>query len=130
MDISEEKLKRAKDKNQSVKFGDMQNASDFPDVIFDAIMSSHTLEHAHDPQTAVNNFKKVLKTKGKLFIVLPFPDPGSWNDNIHIGKYVLHTDGEDEDSVVSFFTNNGFSLVDKKIDTYREPEIWIVLEKD
>ncbi len=130
MDISEEKLKRASAKSQSVKFGDMQNISDFPEIVFDAIMSSHTLEHAHNPQAAVENFKKVLRPKGKLFVVLPFPDPGSWNDDIHIGKYALHTDGDDEQRVISFFTDNGFSLLDTIRDSYREPEIWIVLEKN
>jgi ubiquinone/menaquinone biosynthesis C-methylase UbiE len=130
MDISEEKLSRASEKGQSVKFGDMQKISDFPDIVFDAVMSSHTLEHAHNPKAAVDNFKKVLKPKGKLFIVLPFPDPGSWNDDIHIGKYALHTDGENEEQVISFFTDNGFSVLDKKRDSYREPEIWIVLEKN
>lgn len=130
MDISKEKLQRAIRKGQQVKFGDMQNINDFPDIKFDAIMSSHTLEHAYDPAMAVTNFYKQLKSKGKLFVVLPFPDPGNWNDDIHIGKYHLGTDGYDSNKVISFFTDMQFSVVDVKTDSYREPEIWIVLEKN
>lgn len=129
MDIAQDKLLRAKKKGGEVYFSDMHEIEEYPNYTFDAIMSSHTLEHAYDPEKVVLNFKNKLKDDGIIFIVLPFPDPGDWNKNIHVGKWILGTDGEDSQKVVSFFTELGFILLDVKIDDYREPEIWIVLKK-
>lgn len=129
MDISQDKLFRAKKKGGEVYFSDMHEIEEYPDYTFDAIMSSHTLEHAYDPEKVVLNFKNKLRNDGILFIVLPFPDPGDWNKNIHVGKWILGTDGEDSQKVISFFTELGFTLLDVKLDDYREPEIWIVLKK-
>jgi 2-polyprenyl-3-methyl-5-hydroxy-6-metoxy-1,4-benzoquinol methylase len=126
MDMAESKLEKAGD---SARFGDMHKAEDYPTKQFQNVLSSHTLEHAHDPSVVVENFYKILKPSGFLFVVLPFPDPGNWNDDIHVGKYILGTDGDDEDMVISFFTSRGFELVDKKRDDYREPELWMVLRK-
>jgi 2-polyprenyl-3-methyl-5-hydroxy-6-metoxy-1,4-benzoquinol methylase len=129
MDISEEKLVHAKNSKSEVYFADMHEINEYPNYTFDAIMSSHTLEHAYNPEKVVNNFKEKLRSNGKLFIVLPFPDPGDWNKDIHVGKWILGTDGDDKEKVISFFTNLGFDLIETKIDDYREPEIWIVLQK-
>lgn len=129
MDISEQKLSRARKRKQKAFFGDMHVIGNFPNVVFDAILSSHTLEHAHDPEIAVKNFYNKLCDEGMLFVVLPFPDPGEWNKDIHVGKWDLKTDGEDPDKVISFFINLGFTVVDTKTDDYREPELWIALKK-
>jgi len=129
MDIAEEKLIRAKKNKLDVYFADMHEIQEYPNYTFDAIISSHTLEHAYNPEKVVINFKDKLRKDGKLFVVLPFPDPGDWNKDIHVGKWMLGTDGEDKEKVISFFTDLGFILLDTKTDDYREPEIWIVLKK-
>ncbi len=129
MDMADEKLRIARSLMFSADKGDMHNRDDYPVMKFDAVLSSHTLEHAHTPSVVVDNFRDVLHHGGFLFVVLPFPDPGDWNDAIHVGKYALGTDGDDEDRVVEFFTSRGFELVEKKRDDYREPELWLVLKK-
>jgi SAM-dependent methyltransferase len=129
MDVSQDKLDRARKNKSEVYFADMHEIEEYPNYTFDAILSSHTLEHAHNPEKVIINFKNKLKNGGKLFIVLPFPDPGDWNKDIHVGKWILGTDGDNQEKVVSFFTDLGFNLIETKIDDYREPEIWIVLEK-
>lgn len=127
MDIAEEKLERAGD---HAFYGDMHNLEDFPGYEFNAILSSHTLEHAYNPGMVVGNFHAALLDGGFLFVVLPFPDPGTENSSIHVGKYMLGTHQDDEDFVVSFFTERGFRLVESKRDDYREPELWLVLRKE
>jgi 2-polyprenyl-3-methyl-5-hydroxy-6-metoxy-1,4-benzoquinol methylase len=130
MDIAEDKISRARGSQSEVYFADMHEIEEYPNYTFDAIMSSHTLEHAHSPEKVVINFRDKLRKDGKLFIVLPFPDPGDWNKDIHVGKWILRTDGEDQEKVISFFTDLGFTLLDTKLDEYREPEIWISLKKN
>ena len=127
MDIAEEKLQRA---GSHAFYGDMHKLEDYPGYEFNAVLSSHTLEHAHDPGLVVDNFRNALLDGGLLFVVLPFPDPGTQNDSIHVGKYVLGTHEDDEAKVVSFFTDRGFRLVESKRDDYREPELWLVLKKE
>ena len=129
MDIAKDKLSRAKRSGSEIYFADMHEIEEYPNYTFDAIMSSHTLEHAYNPEKVVINFRDKLRKDGILFIVLPFPDPGDWNKDIHVGKWLLGTDGEDKEKVISFFTQLGFTLLDMKTDDYREPEIWLVLKK-
>lgn len=126
MDMSDEKLQRA---GKFAYKGDMHNINDFREDKWDAVLSSHTLEHAYDPGIVIDNFYKVLNDSGLLFIVLPFPDPGDWNNDIHVGKYILGTDGNDTNRVVSFFTDRGFTLIESMTDNYREPELWLVFKK-
>lgn len=131
VDLSDSKLERAIKKGCSAQWADMHNLEIFEDGRFDAIISSHTIEHTHDPDKAVSELCRTLKRGGKMFIVLPFPDPGDWNIDIHIGKKILGTDlPGNEKAVIEFFTKKNMSLVEYKFDSFREPEIWICLIKN
>jgi ubiquinone/menaquinone biosynthesis C-methylase UbiE len=131
VDISEAKLERARDKGCSTQFADMHNLDLFDNQVFDAVISSHTLEHTHDPDRALSELCRVLKSGGKMFIVLPYPDPGDWNITIHIGKEILGTHApNNEEAIIAFFTNHGLSLIEHTLDSFREPEIWLCLLKD
>ena len=41
------------------------------DAIYDFVLSSHNLEHIANPIKALNNWKRVLKPRGLLLLVLP-----------------------------------------------------------
>ncbi len=104
----------------------------FKDGHFDIVYTSHVLEHAHDPKRVVKELHRILKLNGVLIIVVPFPDFGP--DECHCGKYQLRTDPTSADSmgatgIVDFFKNS-FSLLEYKLDQYREPEIWLRLKRN
>lgn len=94
------------------------------------VLSSHTLEHALDPSRVVAEFHRVLRPGGYMHIVLPFPDPGTHNRHIHVAKYQLGTDRKgNEAGVARFFTERGFTVTDTRTDDYREPELWLSLQR-
>ena len=95
-----------------------------------AVLSAHTLEHEMDPDKAVREFHRILKPGGTMHVVLPFPDPGHWNDHMHVGKRILGLDRLfGERNVIRFFTDRGFTLLSYDFDTFREPEIQISLSR-
>ena len=60
-----------------------------PESYFDAIFSSHTLEHVSDPVTQLKIFRRWLVDNGKLVLILPIePMPGvptkAEDDNLHL----------------------------------------------
>jgi len=129
VDLAEPKLERARKKNLKVFNSDMHDLSIFADHQFSVIICSHTLEHAYNPDKVIENFRRILKPGGLLFIVLPFPDLSN-NIDVHIAKDALGTSDEKdgENKLKSFFENRGFSIFEKKFDSYREPEIWLFLK--
>ncbi len=130
VELSQEKIERAKNYGYKVIQADMHKLKDFKDGEFDIIYSSHTLEHAYSPTIVLKEFHRILKNNGILKIVLPYPDLTRDNDEAHGGKYELHTNIEDNgESVVKFFEKFGFVLLDKKFDSFREPEIWLTFKK-
>ena len=44
-----------------------------PDNAYDFCISNHVLEHLEDPIKALNNWMRILKTKGLLFLSIPLP---------------------------------------------------------
>lgn len=99
---------------------------------FDIIYSSHSLEHAFDPDKVVRNFWELLGLFGRLFVVLPYPD--NINDKhrrkAHCGSKILGLDRRDQGTDTSdFFTKRGFALRLKEFNSQREAEIWLELEK-
>jgi len=91
--------------------------------LLDVIYSSHSLEHAHDPVRVLNNFHAMLKPGSLLFLVLPFPDTGP--ADAHCGKEVLGTDGENTERLNMVLAGCGFDVREQKLDSRREPEVWI-----
>lgn len=130
VELNETKASIALQGGFNVISADMHNLHNIDDKEFDVVYSSHTLEHAYEPGKVVNEFNRILKKTGLLIIVLPYPDLNIHNDEAHGGKYELGTNVIDNgETVVIFFKNKGFNLIEKTFDNFREPEIWLTLKK-
>jgi len=130
VDLAPAKAARARALGFQVEERDMHDLAVFTDGSFDAIVSSHTLEHAYAPARVLSELRRVLAARGLLFVVLPYPDTSPRNELAHPGKYELGTDRRDGGaSVTRFFEERGFQTLSRRLDTWREPEIWLSLEK-
>ncbi len=126
VELSAEKSRRSQGSGAPVVRGDMHDLSFLRDASFDAIVSSHTLEHAYEPKRVLVEFRRLLAPGGTLHIVLPYPDPGPRNELAHVGKYELGTDVEDGGSSVGRFIERvGFRVDSVTTDDRREPELWV-----
>jgi len=130
-ELCEEKVKLAKKSRFKVFAADMHDLPFHPSS-FDIIYSSHTLEHALDPNKVVQNFHDLLRLFGLLFVILPYPDDVSdeHRSKTHCGSKQLYLDVRDQGlTTVDFFLERGFALNSKQFNSLREPEIWLKLER-
>jgi SAM-dependent methyltransferase len=130
VELSREKAARARSSGFRVEERDMHDLSVLDDESFDAVLSSHTLEHAFEPGRVLAELRRVLVTGGALLVVLPYPDPGARNELAHTAKYELGTHRDDGAAAVTrYFTERGFELVSLRFDAVREPEVWMFFKK-
>lgn len=124
VELCKEKAKAARAHGHCVYSLDMHDLSSLAAEQYDLVYSSHTLEHAYDPARVLQGFRRLLKSQGRLLIVLPFPDSGPLD--AHCGKRILGTETDDGGAaVIQFISDQGFQLVRSKRDDVREPEIWL-----
>jgi SAM-dependent methyltransferase len=96
----------------------------------DIIYSSHTLEHSLYPHRAIKQFSSHLNEEGLLIVVIPYPDVKIESKDAHVAREILGSNiYDDAKSIIKYFAKNKFKVVDKFFDTFREPEIWLVLKK-
>lgn len=110
--------------------GDMHSLC-FKDSSFDIVSSFHTIEHAYDPAKLIQEFWRVLKPEGQLFVILPYPDSGDETD-FHCAKYELGTNILDQGkSVLKFFEENGFyvTIREDSRGMAQEPLLWLQFRK-
>jgi len=103
----------------------------FRENTFDIISSLHTVEHAYDPAKLLQEFWRILKPEGRLFVILPYPDSGNETD-FHCAKYELGTNILDQGkSVLKFFEANGFYITIKENSEglTHEPLLWLQFRK-
>lgn len=95
---------------------------------FDVVYSSHSLEHCHDPAVVIANFHRALKPRGRVFLILPFPDSGP--TDAHCGSDILGTRTDDGGAALQRWVSNlGFDVLTAETDSFRESEIWLRLGK-
>lgn len=129
-DINKKKLIKCRKTGYPLYLCDMHNLKSLKDNRYDIVYSSHTLEHAYNPATVISGFRRILKPKGKLYLVLPYPDYQYFNLMAHGAKFELGLNINDKGkTLISFITNLGFSLLSKEFNNYREPEIWLCFRK-
>jgi len=91
---------------------------------FDVIYCSHTFEHMLEPHRALWNLKGHAFDGADFFFILPYPDAG--DPTAHLASFDLGTRNEDGGvAVVRYFESRGLTLIEKKMDDFREPEIWL-----
>jgi len=89
---------------------------------FDIIWSSHSFEHMLEPHKALKRFKDLAKV---AFFVLPYPDKGD-NEIVHCASSEIGLRIDDGgETLKSWFRSHGASIIHSKLDSYREPEIWL-----
>ena len=118
----------ATDHRVPIYVGDMHERLPPPDGSVSIVLSSHTLEHAYEPAKVLAEFHRVLKPRGRLYVVLPYPDVAPQNEKAHGAKYELGTDIEDGgETVARYFETHGFRCEWKQTDNVREAEVWLGL---
>ena len=91
---------------------------------FEVIYCSHTFEHMFEPHRALWNLKEHAFDGADFIFILPYPDAG--DPKAHLASFDLGTrEDDDGESVVRYFTSRGLELIEKKMDDFREPEIWL-----
>lgn len=71
VDITKEALEFAKKRGLRVKKGNLEEKIPFTDEFFDLIVCRQVIEHLFDPDKALDEFHRVLKKKGFLFMTTP-----------------------------------------------------------
>lgn len=131
IDLDERKIRYANEIGgiQNIMLGDIADF-DFADMPrFDVIYSSHCLEHAYNVEDAVRNMRGIAKDDAKFFVVLPYPNPSP--SPAHWSTPVLGLDINDGAvTVENWFGKRGFVIADLTFDNYREPEIWLTMERE
>ena len=83
---------------------------------FDLVVANHVLEHVEHPKDVVAGIRKLLKTGGEVYI--GFPEATNFTD---IFYHLIHAEGGGHiskltrDKVISFFTSQGFELLECNI---------------
>lgn len=90
--------------------GDAHNLP-FEDNQFSFIISTHTLEHCHDPDKAISEINRVLKPKGKSFVEVPIENVEK--PRTAVGHFCAF---RTEDQAIEMFEKAGFKLVSREKD--------------
>jgi SAM-dependent methyltransferase len=81
-DISKTLLEQAGRRLKEKRFYPVQSPAEslpFPDGQFDIVLSSHMIEHTHDPGLAMGEMVRVMKTGGILLLIAPREE---WRDPV------------------------------------------------
>lgn len=122
--LNNEDVKICKSKGFNVKKMD-QSFLDFDDNEFDGIWARHVLEHSFMPYYTLNEFQRVLKPGGLLYIEVP-----SANTPLKHETNPNHYSVLTEDMLISLLTRTGFEILDSnlwKLDYENEEDIYNVM---
>lgn len=122
IDINTDKLAICEANGFDVECMDMQDL--FTYYKYDVVFSSHSFEHALDPELVISLIHNILKPTGYLFMILPYPDTGP--HDIHRASDTIGSRIDDEGAtLIDWFTKHRFHVYHSKRDRYRESEIWL-----
>lgn len=128
VDFSPAKAANARRSGFPVHETDMHDLHHIGTGEIDVVYASHSLEHALDPRKVLKEFHRVLRARGELVLVLPYPDTGETLK--HCGQFMLGTNLKDDaGTLMSFLERHGFLIMEKVYDQFREPEIWLRANK-
>lgn len=74
LDVSEEALRQAREKNSDADFFKIEDGDSFPikNSSADFVFSSEVMEHVYDTQNAFEEISRILKSGGELLITVPY----------------------------------------------------------
>lgn len=125
IDINPEKIKVAK--ALGLRAYDCEATRWDAGAQYDFIWCSHTLEHVFNPDLFLDSLHDLLIPGGYLGIIVPYPDTGT--PDAHVASRELGLYIEDEGKTFIEYLAQKFSVVTHKLDNFREPEIWVLLQK-
>lgn len=114
-DVSNDAIKEARRrlKNTKLEVLPAEKTGSLKEKRLDTVISSHILEHLKDPEIVIKSVKKLLKSAGIFFIVVPNPDSigrklkgKNWvgfRDKTHISLYA-------PDKWIRLLKNEGFII--------------------
>lgn len=118
IDISPDAIKKLKSRGYKGEVLDIHTST--IEEKYDSIISSHSLEHCHNPKLAVNNIYKALKKGGRLLVLVPCQKkpkivPDKWGHWYHFESF---------EELLSFFPSDKWKLIWSK-----KPKTQLVVEK-
>jgi len=136
VEISDEKIKFAKEFGYKVIKQDICCGPFELGEKYDIIYSSHTIEHVLNPGYTIKNIVKFLKDDGIFFLILPYTDVDASNPlndhrfKIHCGVVPLGLHVPDNGVTTSnIIKSMGLNIVNIEFHNYREPEIHLTIKK-
>ena len=103
---------------------------------YDCIYSSHTIEHVLNPEYTIRNIMSKLKDNGTFILILPYPDYWAGEPlnehsfKVHCGVIPLGLHINDNGfTVFNTIRQMGYKITDYKFESYREPEIQLIITK-
>lgn len=70
LDLDPTAVKVASSRGLAIHLGSLKEQN-FPDQSFDPVVSSHVIEHVHDPVGLLGECRRILRPDGKLVIITP-----------------------------------------------------------
>jgi SAM-dependent methyltransferase len=117
IDISPDAIEKLKRRGYKGEVHDIHN--EFVHDKYGTIITSHSLEHCHDPKKAIENMYNALKKGGRLLVVVPKQRktkvPDQWGHWYHFESF---------EELISFFSNDKWKLV-----WDRRPKTQVIFEK-
>lgn len=128
IDLHPKKIELSKRRGYNVVCGDIETY-DFGDKEFQLVWCSHAFEHMRNPQEILQKLWRVTRPEARFFFILPYPDRTP--ANAHCASRVIGLDKKTPQgrNVIDWFYEQGFRTFDGKLDSFREPEIWLKMEK-
>lgn len=125
IDLHPKKITLARKRHLPVFQRDVYN---FEFSAFDVVWSSHSFEHMMNPAMAIKILIEKTKWGAEFFFVMPYPDTGdpvAHCASKEIGLY------EDDNGVMleNWLYDQSLVCYHKKMDNFREKEIWLKCRK-
>ncbi len=91
---------------------------------FDVVWSSHSFEHMLNPAIVVKILLERTTKFAEYFFIMPYPDTGTPRAHVASKEIGLYED-DNGVTLVNWFYDNGILCYFKKMDSFREKEIWM-----
>lgn len=126
IDLNFDRLRLARRRMLDVVQADMENLPF--EGKFGIIWSSHSFEHVHDPEKALDEIKRVIGKFARICFIIPYPDEHP--TELHTASKAIGAHIDDGAvTLVKWFEDRGLTLIYKKFDNYREKEVWMIYEE-